>query len=260
MEETYSQKRLERLKHIHDYLKFDYSLAVRNIEQGVGDVMGCLRLLHGYAKAKAVLAWFEDESLKDTRQWSYTAAKLRQKYWLMKGDTTNAGIKNFELLEPLLSNNQLVINWYAHYDAIYDMRYVDKEQSEDFFAYQSIVALRAEWTLLEDRCRRVAATPSTRLKSLHGYHYFYSALSQGDKAAMVKALEQMIIPKLLRSRHSEESGFTENLIFTRIITCIKIAWLHGYEIEISSPYVPMKWMPMEPLPTYNNYYSFLAND
>jgi hypothetical protein len=38
----------------------------------------------------------------------------------------------------------------------------------------------------------------------------------------------------------------------------KIAWLHGHEVRVDSPYVPAQWLPLEPLPHYDPVYRFLA--
>lgn len=237
--------------------------AMSLIELVQGDPSACARSLSHYAQARAMLAWIEQDDLLATRQQFYLASKLMQLSHQIdisqniSNLTISPGPKNFELLNTLVSNNREQIDWFTRCDAIYDMKYVEKINSVDFLMYQSIVALRGEWSRLIDRCEKVIANPPASLKKWHDYHYFYLALAQGDKAKMEEVLATMVAQNKLRTRVSEEYPFTENLIFSRVIIGMKIAWLHGFEVHVDSPYVPMEWMPMTPLDNYDNYYSFL---
>lgn len=237
--------------------------AVSLIELGQGDPSACAKLLAHDAQARAILAWIEHGDLLATRQHFYLASKLLQFSRQIdisqnRSNLTNSpGPKNFELLNTLVSNNKEQIDWFAQCDVIYDKKYIDKANSVDFLMYQSIVAMRGEWSRLLERCEKVIANPPASLKKWHDYHYFYLALAQGDKPKMEEVLTAMVAPNKLRTRVSEEYPFTEDLIFSRVIIGMKIAWLHGFEVKVDSPYVPMEWMPMTPLNSYDNYYSFL---
>ena len=59
------------------------------------------------------------------------------------------------------------------------------------------------------------------------------------------------------SRAKAESGFTEDLISTPAVIYAKIAWLHGCKVVVDTPYIPAEWLPMDPLPHYDNHYRFL---
>lgn len=237
--------------------------AVSLIELGQGDPSACAQSLAHYAQARAMLVWIEQEDLIATRQQFYLASKLIQFSYQIdisqnKSNLTNSpGPKNFELLNTLVSNNREQIDWFTQCDATYDMKYIDKANSVDFLMYQSIVAMRGEWSRLLERCEKVIAHPPASLKKWHDYHYFYLALAQGDRAKMEAVLLEMVAPNKLKTRLSEEYPFTENLIFSRVIIAVKIAWLHGFEVHVDSPYVPMEWMSMTPLDSYDNHYSFL---
>lgn len=234
------------------------SNVVNNIEYNLGDPIACLLSLVRIAKYRATLAWFEGNNLTSFRQWSFVSARLNQKYILSRNSTFEPFLKNIDLLEPLMSNNPALITWFANYDAVYDMKRVEKLSTVDYFAYQSIVALRGDWSRLSERCKQVIDNPPPSLKRWQEYHHFYLALAEQDLVKMESVLREMVEPKKVRSRLSEETVITENLIFSRIIIAIKIAWLHGFEVKVDSPYVPMEWMPMTPLTQYDNVYSFLS--
>lgn len=38
----------------------------------------------------------------------------------------------------------------------------------------------------------------------------------------------------------------------------KIAWLHGHQVQVSSPYVPKEWLPIAPLPKYEEAFAFMT--
>jgi Immunity protein 49 len=65
------------------------------------------------------------------------------------------------------------------------------------------------------------------------------------------------LPKALASRSNDEGGFTEDLISTPAFIYAKIAWRHGYEVVVDSPFVPSEWLPISPLDRYENHYAFL---
>jgi hypothetical protein len=256
--DNFIDRQNQRLQHIEALLALDYKGAVYNLENDLGDPVGCLMSLASHAKVNAMLSWFKDRDIEAFRQWSYLSGKLRQKWYQVEIDTINPGLKNIELLDPLISNNQDLINWFTNLDSVYDMKRVEKVNTADFFAYQSIVALRGDWDRLLARCQDVIANPPSSLKKWQDYHYLYLALAQGDKTKMEDILQTMVAPHVTRSRCSEETGVTEGLIFSRIIIAMKIAWRHGYEVKVDSPYISMEWMPIEPLARYDNFYSFLT--
>jgi hypothetical protein len=262
---SYLEKRKLRLSQLHGLLDMyaqGNNNALKYIEQNIGSPINCLGSLSHDARVKAMLTWFEQNDLNALRQWSYVSGKLMQLYHQMKtaeGSTLkiNAGPYSAELLETLLSNNNELIDWFAHYDEIYDMKRVEKVSTWDFMAYQAVVALKGDWPRLIERCNKVIAKPPPSLGRYNEYHYFWLALAQGDKTKMEQVLQKMANPRVLRTRTGEESPISEDLIFTRIIICMKVAWRNGYEIKVDSPYVPMEWMPNKPLEQYDNHYSFL---
>ena len=87
---------------------------------------------------------------------------------------------------------------------------------------------------------------------------FFLALANQDVSGMEAALERLTQPKLVRSRSSDESGYTDDLIFRPAVVYAKIAWHHGHKVKVNSLLVPAEWLPMEPLPRYEETYAFLS--
>lgn len=67
-----------------------------------------------------MFAWFDHGDLNEMRQWCYVAAKLDQMWYQMEEDTLGPGGKMLQLLLPLLSNCESLIDWFARYDQAYD--------------------------------------------------------------------------------------------------------------------------------------------
>ena len=193
------------------------------------------------------------------RQWCYVGSKLDQEVYERSSDQFGPGGKMLQLLKPLLANHRELIGWFAHYDRAYDMERVDNRKTHDFWAYQAAIALRGDWDRLVRRCEAVINDPP-KAASEQKYlidHHFYLALAHRDLGRMQEVLQELATPQALRARAKDESGFTEDLISTPAVIYAKIAWLHGCEIRVDTPYIPADWLPMDPLPRYDNHYRFL---
>lgn len=89
-------------------------------------------------------------------------------------------------------------------------------------------------------------------------HEFYAALAAGDAERMIEALNLLVTAQEINRRKNLESGYTDDLISTTPVIYAKIAWYHGYELRLDSPYVPAEWLPMTPLTVYEDHYDFLG--
>jgi hypothetical protein len=75
---------------------------------------------------------------------------------------------------------------------------------------------------------------------------------------MHEVIDELVSPKSVRKRNGGESGFTEDLISTVATIYCKIAQMHGYEMDVNSPYVVTQWLSMEPIEHYDKKYDFLV--
>jgi Immunity protein 49 len=243
----------------------DIETAVRHIEKIPSINPGYFATrLASHAKASALFSWFRHNDLESMRQWWYVAAKLHQWNYSRYAQTAPVG-NMLELISPLLSNCRLLIQWFADYHYSYDssdmMTLVEDPRTRSFCAYQAFLALRGEWGRLIERCERVIADPvAAELGSgldLNEY-LFYLALARRQRHGMEEALRHIVEPRAVRERIGEHGGLWGDLISAEAVIYAKIAWYHGYEVQVSSPYVPLEWLPMEPLTHYDNHYRFLT--
>lgn len=259
-------KRDERLAilrvNLEEYFATQETSRLNFINTNTGNPTACVFALAGDYIKRGVVHWFDDKDINQLRQNFYVSASLIRHYYEilnyeeLEQRKNNCFISQWELLAPLVSNRRSLVDWYAHNDKLYDLEKVERHKSWDFVAYQSMVALRGEWDRLIARCELAFSDPPTD-RTWYDYHALYYALAQKDKAEMERQLQVMLNPVKLRVRLSEEPPYTEHLFVSRIIIFMKIAWLHGFDIGVDSPYVPMEWMPTQPLETYSKHYSFL---
>jgi hypothetical protein len=230
------------------------------IETDTGDPRACLMFLGSHATANAMVAWFRHQDLTATKQWSYVAGNLTRTAYRMVSDTFSPGAKMLTLLQPLLSDNDFLLNWFANFDSAYDPRRAENHKTHDFWAYQAIIAIQGDWQRLKNRCERVLAEPpkASGEKKYLVDHQFYLALALGDIPAMEDAIRQIVAPRAVSARSNDESGFTADLISTPAVIYAKIAWRHGYHVTIDSPFLPQQWLPIAPLDSYADHYTFLA--
>jgi len=264
MDNTNTDPRSARLKHIKGHLEVDRSNAIYNVTNRKGSPPNSARSLAGNALANAMYAWFSDRDLKAAKQWAYVSGMLNKLvYQLTENEdsfTYSPGGKMLQLLTPLLSDNQTLMDWFVDFDKAYDQKRVENHKTRDFWAYQTIIALRGDWTRLLERSETVLADPpgASSERKYQDDHHFHLALAKGDVAGMEVALRQIVLPKALAARKNDESGFTEDLISTPAFIYAKIAWRHGYEVSIDSPSIPREWLPIAPIDHYDNHYTFFG--
>lgn len=231
-----------------------------NVTHDQGNSGPSLLMLTDHAYGSALLSWFARHDLAALRQWLYTAARLDQAYYRRVEDRGGSLGKTWAFVKPLVSNHPGMIRWFAECDMIYDLKQVENVRTWDYLTYQAPLALRGDWDRLARRSQ-VAMDYLSATKSKAKYlpdQEFFLALASQDRPGMEAALEKLTQPKLIRSRINDEHGFAETLISTPAVVYAKIAWLHGHEVKVNTPLVPAEWLPMEPLPRYEEQHAFLS--
>lgn len=240
----------DRLDHVRGHVENNHQIEklVANINADVPHKNACLLLLSSHAMGEAILAWFGRYDVANFKNWLFTAAEIDRMSYLAETNTSAPAGKFLQLLKPLVSDNVSLVSWFSRFDSAYDIRRIENPKTEDFFAYQAIIALRGDWSRLKLRCDKVISEQS--LGQVGGKYFldnqFYEALSRKDVSGMQGALTQLVTPKLLRARRNFESGFTEGLISTYAIIYSKIAYLHGIDLDIESRYIPSDWLVIAP--------------
>lgn len=265
--DKYAIKRDERLvikrSFLAEYFSTQEANRLNHIINQTGSPPACVFSLAGDTITRGVVDWFDTHDVIRLRQYFYVSALLMKHYYGMLNVNKlqvrklEPFISQWELFAPLVSNQPELIQWYMQNDSLYDLNKIEYHKSIDFTAYQSVIALRGDWARLKARCELVLADPPINKNSTwHHYHALYYAMAKQDKLEMEQVLQEMLMPPK-RSLLNEETPYTEHFFISRIIIFMKIAWLHGFEVQVDSPYVPMAWMPMTPNAHYDNYYSFL---
>jgi hypothetical protein len=245
----------ERLDHVRGHVEYNPKIEklVANINANVPHKNACLLLLSSQALGEAILAWFERHDISNFKNWLFTAAEIDRMSYLAETNTSAPAAKFLQLLKPLVSDNVSLISWFSNYDSAYDAKRIEDPKTEDFFAYQAIIALRGDWSRLKLRCDNVNGKQALGqvAKKYFLDTQFYEALSRKDVTGMQRALTQMVTPKVMHARRNFESGFTEGCISTYPVIYSKIAYFHGMDLNIESRYIPSNWLPIAPNVEYD---------
>lgn len=233
--------------------KMDFFLNI--IERGEGDPDFCMLRLCSHASATALASWFRNQDLSSFKQWCYVSGKLD--YVLFQSDPRR-WFPAYLLLMPLLSDHENLIQWFANNDKPFDMTRAADPKTAEFHGYQALLALRGECEVLEERCLRIIGNSPPKMKKYEVDHRFYLALARQDVGGMEAALQELTSPKIAKVRNVEQAfGFTEKLIGTHAVIYAKIAWRHGFEVKVTTPWIPEEWLPVAPLPFYTDPYGFM---
>jgi len=261
-------KQNDRLSHVKSHIEtFDEKDLSARIINRQGNSSALFLWIESMCLARAMVTWFDSSNLVLCKQYSYNGAivvKLRHLLRRMQQSmvmTVGSIILIDELLLPLISDNEDVIHWLANDDGAFDLKAANNHKTDHFWAYQSRLALRGEWDRLRERCETILADPprgSSAQKYLVDQH-FYLALANGDIAGMEEALAQITSPKGLRGRNNNESGYSESLICTHAVIYAKMAWRHGYQVSVDTPFIPVEWLPVTPLESYEYMFSFMES-
>jgi len=257
-------KSVERLHHICSSLDrgaFDPTGCVRNIATGEGSPAGSALQMQSYCLARAMRAWFEYFDISEMKKWFYLSGKFQVIYLEIAPDKMNAFPRVMDFSQILLSDCEPLISRFCSFTEIYDSKRISSLTTLDYHAFNIILAARGEMDLLALRCEASRKNPP---KSLGGKfipdNLFLAALAEGDQGRMEEVLNGLVTPKIIRSRSGLEGGYTKDLISTSVVLYAKLAWRHGFNINVESALVPSEWMPISPLSYYDPTYECFVVD
>lgn len=227
------------------------------INSNTGDPEACKGGLKNLAITSALIAWFSEHDLAQCKQLAYVAGKLDR---ILYQKAPNRGIwgalaERNAMLWPLLSDHPQLVAWFGAFDAI-DVRRASKGGTFEFETYQAKLAFRGEWDKLGERSERFLAEVPTRMARFTPDNRFYLALARGEVSAMESALADMVTPQAIRWRNEHE-GYTGWFIVAEAVIYAKIAWRHGFQVNVNTPWIPAEWLPVSPLPCYDDPYPFM---
>lgn len=260
----YEDSRLRGFEHVSGYAGDSIARALNFLHSNEGSRSGCLRSVNMSSEANTVLAYFRDKNLASMKQWAYVQAKLRI---MLHHIFTGEAYLTEDLLWPLISDNEDVIDWYRQHNRPYMLSKKESGGDKDdpksfmFYRYQSWLALNQRWDELRQRCELILSMQD-EIKKDRSYlidHRFYLALATGDKAGMQSVLLEKVQPKQRKARHDQESGLTHNFIVSYATIFAKMAWRNGYEVQLDTPWIPKEWLPMKPLVKYEDPWPFMQS-
>jgi hypothetical protein len=258
----YAQNFEKGLLHVGSHLeghRESESICLTHIKNNTGSPWGCRNGLENLAITSALMAWFANRDLARCKQWAYVAAKLSRNLYQIAPLTGiySPGVPFNDLLMPLLSDHPPLVAWFGFFDGI-DVNRAVKGGTGEFRTYQAKLALRGEWDALAERSERWLSNVPERMKRFAPDNRFHLALARGDVAAMENALAEMVTPKQVLWRN-EHHGYTGWFIVQEAVVYAKIAWRHGFQVQVDTPWIPKEWLPVEPLSHYEDPYSFMKS-
>jgi hypothetical protein len=203
----------------------------------------------------ALYSWYVDHDLASAKQWFYLAARL-----IAESTTKPKGATLWtchDFMFPLLSDSPEMIALFATLSppgVDNKPSFADKRENPregEFQSYLVQTAIKGDDQKLDELVALFKAKSLKKnAKFNNAYIQFYTGLIGGDVPEMEAALDYL---GKLQSQNPTTEDF---LAFHAVIMC-KLAWLRGYEVQVDSPLVPMAFMPVAPLPHYDDVYEFL---
>lgn len=264
--DSYIQGVTAAVEHLKTFLDPKWGLKpeayIAHIEGSSGDPYMCKSLLSDYSTVKGLLAWFEQGDIDQLKRWACASGKLTRAMYQQRPDGV---CLTSTYLMPLISSDVALIKWFSLFERPFSpggasvaATRLDNPRMDEFHHYNTWLALSGAWDVLMPRCVNFLSNVPTKQAAYQADSRFHIALATGDASSMEAALTELVDPKLMRRRSREESGYTQNLICTAAVVYAKIAWWHGFRVEVDSPWIPAEWLPIAPLDDYEDPFTFMA--
>lgn len=233
-------------------------LDVSFISEGKGSRKACLEHLEMLTIAKSLVAWFRDHDLQAFKQWAFIAEKLQR---MARQLAPTESIAAPDLMYALFSDHEDIISWFSQHTGYFqNNKDAHNPKQAVYFHYQAFLALRGDWDELKSRCERILAMEHEIKKDRRFLldQRFYLALAEGNIADMESVLTEMTNPKNARIRNFEFPFGLEKRLFSGFATLYaKLAWRHGYQLQVDSVWIPQPWLPVQPLERYEEPWEFM---
>jgi hypothetical protein len=206
--------------------------------------------LAGYARTRALHAYFIERDLEKCKQDFYLASKLAHASVGQDGGASfEVGV---DIQIALLSDCEEIVKAIACVETPDLVSARNNPLYGHFHVYMLQMAIRGEDETVQAMIEKIAkhGRKPQRTECAEGRDFF-SLLLKGDK----KGLEALI-----QKKHASIPGsgvVAEEFMSYRGTLETKLCWYRGIPVEIDHPLVPMELMPIRPLAHYDNFYDFL---
>jgi hypothetical protein len=217
--------------------------------------------LHGF------YSWYVEHDLNALKQWFYLASRLRAESCKYQGGWDMWIPQPF--IFPLLTDCAEIIQTYSHLttenngqfhqESLHEAHLFPKEGRFGVRRLQSV--LQGDWQTVEQMKETFyAKIPKPQNIDIWQIEFF-DALKAKEQQAIVDIIQQFLHPKLHKNLNKNLIEQLSGEVWSNIpVMFLKLAWMHGMEIEIDNPLVPMELMPIKPLAVYDDVYDFLKPD
>ncbi|WP_321818774.1 MULTISPECIES: Imm49 family immunity protein [unclassified Paraburkholderia] len=206
--------------------------------------------LAGYARNRAIYAYFVERNVEKCKQNFYLASKL---VLASVGQNGGASLEvGRDIQIALLSDCGEIIKEIACLETADLVRDRNNPLNNRFHVYMLQLVIRGEDKTVHAMIETIAKHGRNPLRAecAEGRDFF-SLLLKGDK----EGLEELI-----KKKHASIKGsgdVAEEFMSYRGTLETKLCWHRGICVEIEHPLVPMELMPIRPLAHYDDVYDFL---
>ena len=203
---------------------------------------------------RVMLAEFRDSNSVLAKQHAYTAAFLIQQAVRLTGLKCTS-THGYDLLYPFIASDKSLISWFAQLMVPHLQKQGKKvvgfqHNERAFLDIPPKLAILGDWENLTAFAEHQLANPPSRNKSFRIDSAFYLALAKGDTAAMEEQVYQLLKGVVAKTRN-QEVPLASRFMSSSGFILMKIAQWHGYELDVSSPWIPSQWLPSEPNAHYD---------
>ena len=231
------------------------------IENGAEHTPDLLWLLASYLEAKAMSHWFHGGDIATLKNLCYNILKLKYIGDQAPYHSFKTGYLESEAAFFILSDHKPLLDWFSERRSKVhlDEKKADIIKDFEYNKLQKILLWQGKFDVLGERAERFLANPPTnKVKSYIVDQQFFLALAKGDVQGMESVVRELMTPRRMNYRKELESTpYSESLVASSALIYSKLAYRHGYELDVESPNLPKEWLPIEPLDKYEDEFEFM---
>ncbi len=208
-----------------------------------------------------LIAYFTRGDMAAFKQHWHLSARLRchaARHIPPSDDYTTGGYMKaeFQLLFSLLSESPVATHEASTLETYHLLKYRDNPRAREYTFHIAQLVIRNDHEAAQAKIEMGARKAGGNLKKAYAAGTdFYSLLMKGDKAA----LEASIVDYIKIDKKDTLPTICD-FVYPVVTFRTKLCWYKGIPVEIEHPMVPMDWMPISPLPHYDDIYDFLSPD
>lgn len=239
-----------------------------NLKHDPKRVHNPLALLRNCFLAKSLAEWIQTGDLNEVKRIVFAADKCDRMSSQYRVGSDGIGLDR--AYAALLSDNPESLHW-RKWDMLPVMRQSKgrapefmQPQSGTYYAFNCHLAMMGEFEWLKERSETVLKLLEDGQIKLHqgkSYkfdHQYFVALADGDRAGMEANINELLKGRTAYTRNNEDGfGYQCKVVSGCGFMLTKIAYIHGYELNIDSPWVPKEWLPVKPLDHYETGIDFI---